>query len=86
MIDFINAVKQLNGKGSGKGGGKGDGSRRTNSSSRDAAGGAKKRFIFKGCFECGSEDHQIKDCAERKRTIGADGKPPSGHKTARDKA
>jgi hypothetical protein len=86
MMDFINAVKQLNGKGSGKGGGKGDGGRRTNSSGRDAAGGAKKRFIFKGCFECGSEDHQIKDCAERKRIIGADGKPPTGHKTARDKA
>ena len=43
MLDFINAVKQMNGKGGGKGGGKGDGGRRQNSNGRDAAGGAKKR-------------------------------------------
>ena len=67
MLDFMNAVKQANGKCGGKGGGKGDGSRRKSSRGRDAAGGAKKRFVFKGCFECGSEDHQIKDCAERKK-------------------
>ena len=64
MLDFMNAVKQMNGKGGGKGGGKGDDGRRTNSNGRDAAGGAKKRFILKGCFKCGNEDHQIKDCAE----------------------
>ena len=61
MMDFINAVKQMSGKSGGEGGGKGDGGRRQNFNGRDAAGGAKKRFIFNRCFECWSEGHQIKD-------------------------
>ena len=30
--------------------------------------------------------HRIKDCAEHKRILEANSKPPTGHKTARDKA
>ena len=48
MMDFINAVKQLNGKGNGKGRDKGDGGRRTNSSGRDVAGGVRKKLNLQG--------------------------------------
>ena len=52
---------------------------------RDAKAG-KTRFIFPGCWQCGLEGHQRKDCSEWKSICGADGLPPPGHKGARDKA
>ena len=73
MMDFINAVKQMNGKGGGKGGGK-----MTVVVDRilpvEIQPAGRRRYLSsRAVFEGGSEDHQIKDCAERKRIIGADG-------------
>ena len=45
-----------------------------------------RSFRFKGCFECGSADHSRKECPAWLRILDKEGKPPAGHKGARDKA
>ena len=47
---------------------------------------AYKKFIFRGCWECGQEGHSRHECPQWKRVIGKDGKPPAGHQGAKDKA
>ena len=44
------------------------------------------RFIFRGCFECGSDDHLRAECPAWKRILDSSGAPPAQHKGARDKA
>ena len=46
--------------------------------------GAQNRFIFRGCWECGLDDHHRADCPAWKRVLGTNGAPPAGHKGARD--
>ena len=43
------------------------------------------RFIFKGCWECGKDGHSRHECPQWKKIL-VDGKPPPGHKGAKDKA
>ena len=47
---------------------------------------AFRRFIFKGCWECGKEGHSRHACPDWKRILDKEGRPPAGHKGAKDKA
>ena len=45
-----------------------------------------KKFIFRGCWECG-EAHSRHECPKWKALLAANnGVPPTGHKGAKDKA
>ena len=44
------------------------------------------KFVFKGCWECEIEGHSRHECPQWKRMLGYDGRPPAGHKGAKDKA
>ena len=62
-------------KGEGKGGPKGGG-----------RGGAKNKFMFRGCWECSTEGYSRHECPAWKKIIDSQGRPPAGHKGAKDKA
>ena len=62
-------------KGAGKGAGKGEGK-----------GAGFKKFIFRGCWECGVEGHSRHECPEWLRILDKDGSPPAGHKGKKQKA
>ena len=47
---------------------------------------AFKKFIFRGCWECGKEGHSRHQCEAWKKVLDKDGKPPPGHKGAKDRA
>ena len=43
-------------------------------------------FIFRGCWECGDPKHGGYQCSHWKKILDGNGKPPPGHKGAKDKA
>ena len=55
---------------------------------RDPAKKSKyPKFFFKGCWECGKEGHSRHECDVWKKLLAANqGKPPKGHKGAKDRA
>ena len=69
--DLINAMGTRPPKGKGKG-------------RHDNRGGEKKRWMFKGCWECGLEGHSRKDCKKWRAILDSKGLPPAGHKGAKD--
>ena len=46
----------------------------------------KKKFFFRGCWQCGSLKHSRYECPEWKGVLDKYGKPPAGHMGAKDKA
>ena len=49
-------------------------------------GGKGNKFIFKGCFECGADDHSRAACPEWLKILDVSGSPPPGHKGKKDRA
>ena len=47
---------------------------------------ALPRFFFESGWECGKEGHSSHECPQWKRILDKEGKPPPGHKGAKDKA
>ena len=47
---------------------------------------AFKKFIFRGCWECGEQGHNRQDCPKWKKIVDSTGKAPQGHQGAKDKA
>ena len=45
-----------------------------------------KRFIFRGCWQCGKEGHSRHECQEWKALLDSQGQPPKGHMGMKDKA
>ena len=83
MADLAQMIAALGGKGAGrdtrKGAGKGDPKGR-------GKGGQGNKFMFRGCWECGQEGHSRHECEAWKKLLDAQGRPPSDHKGAKDKA
>lgn len=73
LADMIAAMRDQRGKGNGKG-------------DRSADSGAKRKFMFRGCWQCGVEGHNRAQCSEWLAVLDKNGKPPPGHKGAKDKA
>lgn len=56
---------------------------------RTGPGAARKfpRFFFKGCWECATDGHSRAECPKWKKLLSENGgKPPKGHKGAKDRA
>ena len=45
-----------------------------------------KKFIFRGCWECGDPKHSRYECPKWKALLDPQGKPPAGHKGMKDRA
>ena len=73
LADMIAAMRDQRSKGNGKG-------------DRAANSGAKRKFMFRGCWQCGVEGHNRANCPEWLAVLDKNGKPPPGHKGAKDKA
>ena len=53
---------------------------------RGPRGGAARKFIFRGCWECGAEGHSRHECPDWLRILYKDGNPPPGHKGNKQQA
>ena len=76
MADLANMMFAMANQRPGKGQGKG----------RTGPGGRGNKFMFRGCWECGAADHSRHQCEKWLKILDKDGRPPAGHKGAKDKA
>ena len=66
--------------------GQGRPAKKTGQGDKSSAKKRKTKFFFRGCWECADLKHSRHECPKWKALLDRDGRPPAGHKGAKDKA